>query len=96
MNRKVFNDGMLYSITDAKARPLARDHRLTVEQVKTAFNIYDNCVESGEAETMSVADMGVRFRQCIGLALQAKDPMVWNRLAREFRDNYDFLKRKRW
>ncbi|MCK9433694.1 MAG: hypothetical protein M0R32_02460 [Candidatus Cloacimonetes bacterium] len=90
------NERILASITDAGAKRISKKYNLPVSQVEQAFNVYDNCVESGEIETMSVSRMGALFRQCVWNSTQVDNGMVWNDLAREFRDNYDELRRKRW
>lgn len=87
---------ILASITDIGAARVARLFDITVSQAEEAFNVYDNCVISGEAESMSIADIGIRFRQCVTRASDVKNGMVWNQVAREFRDNYDSLRRKVW
>jgi hypothetical protein len=87
---------ILASITDIAAARTARFFGITVAQAEEAFNVYDNCVISGEAEAMSIGDVGIRFRQCVTGAMDVKDGMVWNRVAREYRDNYNSLRRKVW
>ena len=87
---------ILESITDAGAKRISKSYGVPFEQVQKAFNVFDNCVLSGEAEDMSISDMGIRIRQCVTGALDAKDPMTWNRIAREFREDYDILRRKVW
>ena len=96
MSRQKKSEKILASITDAGAKRVAKFYELSVEQVRQAFNVYDNCVLSGEAEGMSISDVGIRFRQCVTRASDVKDGMIWNQVAREFRDNYDSLRRKVW
>jgi hypothetical protein len=92
--RKAKTEKILASISDTKAAYLARLRCLSKDQVKSAFNCYDNVVISGVE--MSIAEMGKLFRQCVNGANDVHDLMVWNRLARDFKDNYNFLRRKRW
>lgn len=97
MRTKTKKEGrILASITDVGAARVARLFELPVEQIEQAFNCYDNCVISGEAETMSIADVGIMFRNCVTGASKAKNGMIWNQVAREFRDNYNNLRRKVW
>ena len=84
------------SIPEAKAKELAKRFGVGDFQIVEAFNCFDNCVISGEVDTMSVADMGRLFRQCVTRAEAVKDGMVWNDIARFFTNHYDELKRKRW
>lgn len=84
------------SITDAGAKRISKFYSVPFEQVQKAFNVFDNCVLSGEAEDMTISDMGIRIRQCVTGALEAKDPLVWNKIAREFREDYNDLRRKVW
>lgn len=87
---------IIHSIPPRKAAKVAKRFGLSVEQVFYAFNIFDNCVEAGEWHKMSTAQMADRIKECIGISLQAKNPLVWKKLAIHFKFNYDELRRKRW
>lgn len=84
------------SITDAGAKRIAKLYHVPIEQVQKAFNVFDNYVLSGEAEVMSIAAVAISFRQCVTGVAESKNPMVWNQIAREFRNNYNTLRRKVW
>ncbi len=87
---------ILASITDTGAKEVSKFYELPIEQIRKAFNVFDNYVLSGEAEVMSITAMGMAFRQCVDGASAATNPMIWNQVAREFKLRYNELRRKVW
>jgi len=91
---------ILASITDAGAKRIAKKYNLPVSQIEQAFNVYDNCVESGDEPKMSLTALGELLQECVTDSQVIEDAyenrIFWMALANEFRNDYYKLCRKVW